>query len=80
MKTGERIFWIADELRAIANQGLWYCKNEYDENRYKHMLSLSISLRSLIQGRDEEDFRADYFSDFSYQTPRAGAEAVVRRG
>ena len=41
MSFQDEVYLIADELRSIANAGVFYARNEYDRERYDRALSLS---------------------------------------
>ncbi len=74
-----RIYSIADELRAIANLGLKYSKNEYDRERYEKVLTVSAQLVSLLDSKPSLSIENTYRNNYGYITPLIGAEAAVFR-
>ena len=40
----ESLYQIADELRGIANLGLYFSKDEYDRERYQKVLTTSARI------------------------------------
>ncbi len=77
MKSTEELYQIADELRAIANLGLNYSKNEYDLDRYERILSASARLFGAIEHRSSEEVLEKFQNNMFHVSPLAGAEAAV---
>ncbi len=77
MKSTEELYQIADELRAIANLGLNYSKNEYDLDRYERILSASARLIGAIEHRSSEEVLEQFQDNMFHVSPLAGAEAAV---
>ena len=77
--TGE-MYFIADELRSIADMGLHYADNDYDRERYRRALSLSARLVAAIEHRPATDVTAEYEGSLSHATPYVAAEAAVFQG
>ncbi len=74
-----QIYSIADELRALANLGLSYSKNEHDRERYEKVLLASASLVGLLDNKPSLSIENAYRSNYGYITPLIGAEAAVFR-
>lgn len=73
------LYQIADELRAIANQGLIYGENAYDRERYQHILAASARLIAAIEKRPPEKLVAQFCDNLFHVSPLAGVECVVLR-
>lgn len=76
----ERIYRIADELRAIANLGLHYSSNVYDRERYERVLAISARILGLIEGRPFEEVERAYRGNLDYLSPLTGAGAALFKG
>lgn len=67
----------ADELRAIAQEGLFFAANEYDEANYKRLLRLAAEIFAATDTRDVEEVLRLYSGDIGYVTPKAGGDAAI---
>jgi len=84
MKDGEHVnhtalYEIADDLRGLANLGLYYANNEYDRERYEKVLAASARILSALENRLPDEVLKEYQSNVDYLTPLAGAGAAVFR-
>lgn len=77
--SNQNLYQIADELRAMANQGLYFADNEYHKERYTRILSLSARLVSAIENRSPDQVLAEYQDNLMHLSPLVGAEAAVFR-
>jgi ADP-ribose pyrophosphatase YjhB (NUDIX family) len=80
MDSSGELYVIADELRAIANLGLAFYKNDYDRQRYEHVLAASGRLVAVLDGRAPDEVMAVYRDNLNHLSPLVGAEAAVFRG
>ena len=76
-ESGLRIAEIADELRAIAANGLHWCATEYDKARYEQTLSLAAELMGMVDTRPIEKIEQIFRGDLAIRTPFVGVEAAV---
>jgi len=77
MSQTAELYQIADEMRGIANQGRYFTKDPYDQERYAKLLALSARLVGAIEQRDPNEI-LPYFEDLLYHaTPVSGAEFVA---
>lgn len=76
-EAGIRITEIADNLRALAVNGLHYAANEYDHARYEKMLSLAAELLSIADARNPEEIERIYRGDLEVRTPFVGVAAAI---
>ena len=79
MSLAERVYQIADELRAIANLGLQYAENPYDKERYERVLSASARLIGAVEGRKPDEVLLQFMDNLGHVSPNAGAHAAVFR-
>jgi ADP-ribose pyrophosphatase YjhB (NUDIX family) len=80
MDSSGELYVIADELRAIANLGLAFYKNDYDRERYEHVLAASARLVAVLDYRALDEVLAVYRDNLNHLSPLVGAEAAVFRG
>lgn len=74
---GTRIAEIADELRALATNGLHWASNEYDHARYDKVLELATQLLSLADTRDAGEIERVFRGDLGVRSPLTGVTAAV---
>jgi 8-oxo-dGTP pyrophosphatase MutT (NUDIX family) len=72
-----RIVEIADELRALATNGLHWASNEYDHARYDKVLELAAQLLSLSDPRDAAEIERVFRGDLGIRSPLTGVSAAV---
>jgi len=75
----EKLYEIADELRAIANIGLRFCENGYDQERYQHILAASARLVAAVENASADEILAAYQANLTHVSPLQGVEAAVFR-
>jgi 8-oxo-dGTP pyrophosphatase MutT (NUDIX family) len=74
---GVQITEIADELRALATNGLHWAANEYDHTRYDRLLHLAAQLLSLADSRDPVEIERIFRGDLGIRSPITGVTAAV---
>jgi ADP-ribose pyrophosphatase YjhB (NUDIX family) len=74
---GLRVAEIADELRAIAVNGLQWCENEYDKARYEAALTLAARLLALSDTRTAGEIEQTYRGDLGIRSPLVGVDAAI---
>ncbi len=77
MSTLKTIYEIADELRAVASQGLQYAKDDYDKERSERVLALSSRLIATAESRDAEEVLAQYEDNLSHVSPLVGTDVAI---
>lgn len=75
--TAKQLIEIADELRAMSNNGLRYTKDIYQIERFHRILELSAQLMSLVDGQPLAEIRKQFFADLDYVTPLAVVDTAV---
>ena len=73
------LYQIADELRAVANSGIHFSENGYDQERYRQVLKASARLIAALEQRQVEEVLAEYTGNLGHLSPLLGVEAVVIR-
>ena len=77
MATSDELYGIADELRAVANLGLYYTQDPNDKERYQRVLSLSARLVAALEQRSPDEVLKTYLDNLGHLSPNAGANAAV---
>ena len=75
-----RLVEIADELRAIATNGLKWRATEYDEARYEKTMSLAAELLRMADTRGVEEIERVFRGDLEIRTPFVGVDGAVFDG
>ncbi len=68
---------IADQLRALANNGLHFADDPYQIERYQKILGLSGRLLDLVDERPLAEIEQVLFSDLGWRTPGTGVDTAV---
>jgi 8-oxo-dGTP pyrophosphatase MutT (NUDIX family) len=76
-EAANRLVEIADELRAIAENGLQWAPTEYDRVRYDKALSLAAELLSMAEVRDAEEIHRIFRGNLAIRTPFVGIDAAI---
>jgi 8-oxo-dGTP pyrophosphatase MutT (NUDIX family) len=74
---GMRIIEIADQLRALAANGLHWAANEYDHARYDKLLTLAAELMSMADSRETLEIERVFRGDLNWRTPFVGVAAAI---
>jgi ADP-ribose pyrophosphatase YjhB (NUDIX family) len=74
---GTRVAQLAEELRALATNGLHYAENGYDTDRYDRVMRVAAELASLVDTRDQMDIERIYRGRIELRTPLAAADAAI---
>ena len=80
MPPNEALSLLADELRAIANRGLFYAENMHDRERYEKILSISARMVGELTCHNADEILALYRDHLTHVCPFLGAEAAVFSG
>ena len=67
----------ADELRAIAKNGLLFADNEHDKANYRRLLRLAAEIFAATDTRDVEEVLRLYSGAVGYVTPKAVGDAAI---
>lgn len=80
MSFRDDVYAVADELRAVANQGLHYDRDPHARERYGKVLEASARLVAGLEPRPVDEVRREYEGNFAYMAPAAGVDVAVFRG
>lgn len=72
-----RLQEIAEQLRAMASNGLHFGHDEYDIARYKEVMKLAAEIMALTDSRSAEEIERIYSGHIDVYTPKVGATAVI---
>lgn len=72
-----RIGEIAEELRALAANGLHYGTNPYDIERYRHIQRLGAELLATVDGRSSIEIGRVFREDLGLRTPSVAVDAAI---
>jgi len=72
MTANEQLSLIADELRAIANMGLYRTENIHDRERYEKTLSLSAQIVSTLSQHKTDEILDIYREHMVHVCPFLG--------
>jgi len=75
--TGIELLEKAKRLKAIADVGLLYCKNEYDKERYLEIQDISLQLLQGVTGLNETGIKAAFPVAVDYPTAKVDVRALV---
>lgn len=79
MSFQDDLYAVADELRAIANQGLHYDQDAHTRERYKKVLSISARIIAGLEQRPAAEVRREYEGNLTYMSPTSGVDIAVFR-
>lgn len=77
MEKEKALILLAQRIRALSQNGLTYCANEYDRERYDELTALSDQLTALATGLDAEAIHTCFSPIKEYTTPKVDIRAVV---
>jgi ADP-ribose pyrophosphatase YjhB (NUDIX family) len=64
-------------IKALAETGLIYCKNEYDIDRYKELQEISVRMMSEVSGQDIEALKINLPLSADYPTAKVDIRCFV---
>lgn len=74
---GTRLVEIADQLRALSNNGLHWSNDPYQEDRYRQILKLAAELLTMAEARPLAEIERIFFTDLEMRTPFAVVDTAV---
>jgi len=77
MGTEKELFKMTGRIRAIAQNGLIFSKDEYDTERYEELLDLSNKMTALLSGNDIKVIESMYGIEKEYATPKVDVRGVI---
>ena len=73
----DKIIEWAKELQSLAQAGLYYGKDVFDQERYQRIREISIEMMAERTGLSEDQIKDMFFVDHGYQTPKIDTRAVI---
>lgn len=70
------LYW-AMQIQAIAQNGLAYCKNVYDIERYEQLREIAAEMLSHKTEIPKEKIKTLFCNEVGYQTPKADTRAAI---
>lgn len=77
MTLEETLYEIADELRSIAENGLFFSKDPYDRDRYEKSLKLSARIIAAVESRPAREPVATFGNTLLHLSPLVGVSNIV---
>lgn len=74
---GVELLSLLDELRAMAQTGLAYADDPYDEERYNRMLELVEEYYGKTLDLPSDDVQERLADELGYVTPKVGTAAAI---
>lgn len=68
---------IGIKLAALAQDGLTFATNEYDDERYRQVRGLAAELMSALSGRSADELTVELGRDSGYATPKIDVRGVM---
>lgn len=79
MALADDLYEIADELRAVANQGLRFDKDAYTRERYQRVLLASARLVAALERTSADEVLRVYEGNLAHMSPPSGVDVAVFR-
>lgn len=64
-------------LKAIADVGLLYCRNEYDKERYTELQEMAVKLLHTVSGHSIESLQVSFLQAADYPTAKVDIRGLV---
>ena len=77
METNEKWLQWAVELQSLAQEGLCYCKDHYELERYERIREIAAEMVSFQSEIPLEKVKDLFCSDVGYQTPKIDTRAAI---
>ena len=81
-RRGEKTPWLdwAVRLQALAQAGLWYCRDDFDRERYAQIRDIAAQMLALPSDTPLETVRDLFCDETGYQTPKLDTRAAIFQG
>ncbi|CAM3098316.1 NUDIX hydrolase [Stackebrandtia soli] len=77
MESSRRVAALADQLRALAANGLRYTQSPYDRERYEKLMAIAAEALSIVDVRDAGELERIFLADIDMITPLVTADVAV---
>lgn len=75
--TGTELLEKVKRLKALADIGLLYCKNAYDNERYTEVQDIALELLQAISGHEKEELKATFPLAADYPTAKVDVRGMI---
>ncbi|NMD38425.1 MAG: NUDIX hydrolase [Christensenellaceae bacterium] len=79
MSDRDKLIDWAIELQQISQSALYFCKNEYDIERFERVRQISAEIMALKSGLDINVVKGLFCNEVGYQTPKIDTRAALFR-
>lgn len=73
------LFEIARRIQALAQAGLAYVRDRFDENRYRELLDIAAALMAQSSNTEKQTLAELFIDEKGYATPKVGVRCAVFR-
>ncbi len=77
MKNEDKILNWAVELQSLAQAGLFYCQDKFDEQRFQRIREISAEMISLKSDLPLDKIKNLFLNESGYQTPKIATRAAI---
>lgn len=77
MNINQEGFNLVKRIKAIAQIGLTYSSDDYNQSRYKELENISYALHALLTGIPVQQLSNFYLNEKEYPTPKTDIRAVI---
>lgn len=74
---GRSILGLLEQVRAIAQTGLHFAKDPYDQSRYQRLLSLAVEEYAALGEADEKEVRKVLLKELGGISPKVAASGAI---
>jgi 8-oxo-dGTP pyrophosphatase MutT (NUDIX family) len=68
---------LLDELRSVAQMGLYYSKDPYDRQRYQRLMDIASLEYEHITGIPSQEIKDRFSKELGYITPKVGIQGAI---
>lgn len=77
MKNHDKLLSWAIELQSLAQAGLFYCQDKFDEERFQRIREISAEMLSFKNNISIEKVKDLFCNEIGYQTPKIATRAAI---
>ncbi|MCD8354663.1 MAG: NUDIX hydrolase N-terminal domain-containing protein [Clostridiales bacterium] len=73
----EKVLNWARELQALSTAGLFYTKNDFDRERFQHILDIAAEMTDQVSDEPLEEIQNLFQHEYIYQTPKIDSRSIL---
>lgn len=77
MKNRDKLLNWAVELQSLAQAGLFYCRDKFDEERFNRIREISAEMLAFKSEISVDDAKKFFCNETGYQTPKIATRAAI---